>query len=222
MLSRHQAHLHRLQWAPGAVSHSDEAESVPERANGQSTHAHIHTTARTHKRCVRVHTETRLASVLAHVHAHARRTNTPDNIHSLSCSQLRENVPSFRAQICALSVSCARQAPAVTRRDRARSPTCLQLWSTIPLLPFPAIINTIFCLLPLLLMSRKPTSLSSQWAGLQNADFRATDCTRGEPLRISGPRRRGPLIGQRFVVPHYSQPTPNQWPKNLRSQDLPT
>ena len=39
---------------------------------------------------------------------------------------------------------------------------------------------------------------------------------------ISGPRRRRPLIGQRFVVPHYSQPTPNQWPKNLRSQDLPT
>ena len=47
-------------------------------------------------------------------------------------------------------------------------------------------------------------------------------CHSYEPLRISGPRRRGPLIGQRFVVPHYSRPTPNQWPKNLRSADLPT
>ena len=41
-------------------------------------------------------------------------------------------------------------------------------------------------------------------------------------MRISRPRGRGPLIGQRFVVPHYLRPTPNQWPKNLRSEDLPT
>ena len=47
-------------------------------------------------------------------------------------------------------------------------------------------------------------------------------CHSYEPVRISGPRRRGPLIGQRFVVPHYSRPTPNQWPENLRSADLPT
>ena len=47
-------------------------------------------------------------------------------------------------------------------------------------------------------------------------------CHSYEPLRISGPRRRRPLIGQRFVVPQYSRPTPNQWPKNLRSADLPT
>ena len=41
-------------------------------------------------------------------------------------------------------------------------------------------------------------------------------------MRISRPRRRGPLIGQRFVVPQNSQTNPNQWPENLRSHDLPT
>ena len=46
--------------------------------------------------------------------------------------------------------------------------------------------------------------------------------TSGEPVRISRPRRRGPLIGQRFVVPQNSPTTPNQWPENLRSPDLPT
>ena len=30
----------------------------------------------------------------------------------------------------------------------------------------------------------------------------------GEPVRISRPRGRGPLIGQRFVVPQNSRPTP--------------
>ena len=47
-------------------------------------------------------------------------------------------------------------------------------------------------------------------------------CHSYEPVRISRPRRRGPLIGQRFVVPQNSQTTPNQWPENLRSPDLPT
>ena len=47
-------------------------------------------------------------------------------------------------------------------------------------------------------------------------------CHSYEPVRIRGPRRRGPLIGQRFVVPQNSQTTPNQWPENLRSPDLPT
>ena len=30
------------------------------------------------------------------------------------------------------------------------------------------------------------------------------------------------MIGQRFVVPHFSQTPPNHWPENLRSRELPT
>ena len=44
----------------------------------------------------------------------------------------------------------------------------------------------------------------------------------GEPVGIFRPSVALPQKVQRFVVPHFSQTTPNHRPENLRSDELPT